>query len=538
LTDFFHDTERNLLIYALEDPSKVLSCITDARLLDTGHVAVPIHLYNIQLLTWLDLPVIEVMQEYDWPIARPWKPLRHQKLMSNFMVSNPRCFNLSDMGTMKTLSTLWAADYIMLAHAPDTHRALIVSPLSTVDLVWGDALFKHFMGRRKFVILHGTEKDRLKGLEKPADFYIINYDGLSVGATAGKFKKLELNGFSKALAERQDINIAIVDEASAYKDSTTKRHKVARSVIMPKPYFWELTGTPTPNGPCDAYGLAKLVNNSMGETYTSFRSRVMFKVSTFKWVPRAGAQVEASRLLHPAIRFDIEDCADLPPCTTQPRHVDLTMSQAKAYKDMKRNLQIMLESGRSITAANEAVARSKLIQISCGAIYGEGKVINHLDCSPRIAELKEVIEQTQEKTIIFAPFTSIVNMLNEQLVEYTRAVVNGEVKPKQRAEIFRAFQNEQNPRVLIADPGTMAHGLDLFAATTVVWYAPTDKTETYLQANKRIHRPGQVHNTRIVQISSTPIEREIFRRLETNESLQGIILSLARGTDYKRSVAA
>lgn len=83
--------------------------------------------------------------------------------------------------------------------------------------------------------------------------------------------------------------------------------------------------------------------------------------------------------------------------------------------------------------------------------------------------------------------------------------------------------------MIVADPGTMSHGLTLTAATTIVWYAPTDKTETYLQANKRIHRPGQTARTTIVQIAASPIEREIYKRLESNASMQGVILKLAEG---------
>jgi SNF2 family DNA or RNA helicase len=74
----------------------------------------------------------------------------------------------------------------------------------------------------------------------------------------------------------------------------------------------------------------------------------------------------------------------------------------------------------------------------------------------------------------------------------------------------------------------MAHGLDLYAAQTVVWFGPTDKAELYMQANKRAHRPGQKHPVTVVQIVATALEREIFRRLESNISLQGALLDTVR----------
>ena len=64
-----------------------------------------------------------------------------------------------------------------------------------------------------------------------------------------------------------------------------------------------------------------------------------------------------------------------------------------------------------------------------------------------------------------------------------------------------------------------------------VWYGPVDKTELYLQANKRAHRPGQKYPVTVVQIVSNKLEQEIFRRLETNTSLQGALLDAIRNEE-------
>ena len=49
-----------------------------------------------------------------------------------------------------------------------------------------------------------------------------------------------------------------------------------------------------------------------------------------------------------------------------------------------------------------------------------------------------------------------------------------------------------------------------------------------MQANKRAHRPGQKYPVTVVQIVSNNLEREIFRRLESNESMQGALLDAVR----------
>jgi SNF2 family DNA or RNA helicase len=525
---FFLDQPRNLLIYpALAGYTRhqIIQAIPEAKELNGHYLAVPRTLRNSQLLRVLGQPVAPVMDDYDWPAAPGIKPYESQKLVANFMLLHPRCFNLSDMGTGKTLTTLWAADWLMRKH-PGL-KALIVCPLSIMQRVWADALFKNFLGSRTIQILHGSAERRLELLRKSqVEFFVVNFDGVGIGAHT--HKRFELDGFSKELAERDDIRLVIVDEASAYKDAQTKRHRLARLIIGKRDYLWLMSGTPTPNAPTDAYGLAKLVNNAFGKSFTTFQQESMIKLTQFKWVPKREGYDQARKLLQPSIRFDIKDVWDGPELTTQQREVELTSEQKKLLADLKRDLQVVVKSGQPITAVNEAAVRTKFIQIVLGAIYDSGHRAHAIDASPRIEELKAVIEQAPGKILIFAPLTSVVNLLYRELKAWTREVVNGDVGQKERARIFSDFQTKSEPRIIIADPGTMAHGLDLFAAQTVIWAGPTDKAELYMQANKRAHRPGQKYPVTVVQLVATALEREIFRRLESNISLQGALLDTVR----------
>jgi SNF2 family DNA or RNA helicase len=517
-----YDKATNVVAYEAINRDLVSQACPDYK--DVGpYVAVKATLPNLQALTMRGLVVPEPMAGYDWP--GPFDPFHAQRVTANFLALNPRSFCLSDMGTGKTMAALWAADYVMSQYPKGQCRALIVSPLSTLRRVWSDAIFQTMLGRRKCVVLHGDAKKRDKLLAEDVDFYIINHDGVGVGASVNR--QVQLTGMAKQLAEREDIKMVIVDECSAYRDPSTRRHRIARALIQPRPYLWMMTGTPTPNGPLDAYGQAKLINNSYGETLTSYKMRVMQQISQFKWIPKPGAYENAKKLLSPAVRFAIEDCVDLPECTVQRRDAELSPDQSKAMAEMKKFLRLQIK-GNNITAVNEGVLRWKLLQIACGAIYGEEREIHTLDAAPRLSVLREVVEQCKDKIIIFAPLTSVVTMLHKELSkDYSCAVVNGQVPYKDRSEIFRKFQSEEHPRIIVADPGTMSHGLTLTAATAIVWFAPTDKTEVYLQANKRIHRPGQVKTTTVVQIAGSAIEREIYRRLESNESMQGVVLKLA-----------
>ena len=186
------------------------------------------------------------------------------------------------------------------------------------------------------------------------------------------------------------------------------------------------------------------------------------------------------KLLQPAIRFDIRDVWDGPPMTTQQREVQLTPEQTKAMAQLKRDLQIVTKAGHPITAANEAAARLKFIQISLGAVYDHDHKAHFLDAAPRYAELERIIDEAPGKLLVFAPLTSVVKRIKSVIgAKHKAEIVNGETPQRERSDIFERFQSAQSDlRLLIADPGTMAHGLNLWMASNsrLVWNYGQNRT--------------------------------------------------------------
>jgi SNF2 family DNA or RNA helicase len=296
-----------------------------------------------------------------------------------------------------------------------------------------------------------------------------------------------------------------------------------------------MTGTPTPNAPTDAYGLAKLVNNAWGKSFTTFRFETMHKLTEFKWVPQRDGYEKARRLLSPSIRYDISEVWDAPPTTTQVREVQLTAQQTKLLAALKKDLQIEIKPGQPIGVINEAGARLKFMQIAAGAVYDGQHVAHAVDAEPRLSEIETVIEETSRKVVIFAGLTSVIDLLYRRLSKrWSCAILNGNVPPKERADVIREFGREDGGvRIVLCDPAATAHGInEMVTADTCIWATPLDKTELYLQGIKRLVRPGQKFPTTIVQIVSTKLEREIFARLERNETLQGLLLQAIERGDF------
>ena len=108
----------------------------------------------------------------------------------------------------------------------------------------------------------------------------------------------------------------------------------------------------------------------------------------------------------------------------------------------------------------------------------------------------------------------------------TAEVIRGDVSASNRTEIFARFQNSPDPRVLVIQPQSAAHGVTLTAANTIVWWGPTSSLETYLQANARIHRAGQKHKCTVIQIAGSAAEKRIYKMLDERINIHSSMIDL------------
>lgn len=502
------------IVLNLRDPDRVTTIIPTAKkFMFKGHelVAVPHGVEETKLLRNLGISAPSpIKHHYNW--SGQYTPFHAQRETAEFLTLHSRAFCLNDMGTGKTLSTLWAYDF--LRSQGKAKKVLIISPLSTLERTWGDEIFRHFP-HLNFAVIYGTKARRLKMLQSEADIYLINHDGIKV--------------IEKELLECPDIDLVVVDEIASFRNASTGRWKSLRNVIAGKPRVWGLTGTPTPNSPADAWAQCKLLApERVPKYFTQWKHSVMKQLSQFKWVPKEDAHDIVHDAMQPAVRFSRDDCVDLPPCIWQERHVPMTAEQKTAYKNMLAKLAMEYQ-GDSVVAVNEAVKAQKLLQIACGVVYGEDVDV-HLPAKPRIDVVREVVEEAGTKTIVFVPFKAVLKYVAKELsADFTVEMISGETSKSERDRIFASFQNSSSPRVLVAQPAAMSHGLTLTAANTVVWFAPVTSNEIYEQANARVTRPGQKHTQFVVNIEGSDIERRLYARLRDRQKLQGLLLDLVRG---------
>jgi|TARA_B100002051_G_scaffold262148_1_gene284442 SNF2 family DNA or RNA helicase len=489
--------DNKALLLRLRDPDKVINAIPKSKAVGNNQVVVNWGLEEARSLNRLGIKSPSPIEaKYTW--TGRYKPFDHQVSTASFLTLHQKGFCFNEQGTGKTASAIWASDFLMKQGV--INRVLVVCPLSIMDSAWRDDLFT-FATHRTVSVAHGSADKRKKIVQEGSDYVVINYDG--IGIVLDELKK---GGF----------DLIIVDEATHYKNAQTRRWKLLRQLIHDNTWLWMMTGTPAAQNPTDAYGLAKLVNPyKVPRFFGAFKDMVMYKVSQFTWKIRSNATDIVYRVLQPAIRFTKDECLDLPPMVYTKRQVELTAQQKKYYKELKTKLVLDI-TGEQITAVNAAVTLNKLLQISAGAIYTDEGEILEFDIKNRYKVLREVIDESSQKVLVFVPFKHAIDILTDKLRSegITTEVIRGDVPAHKRTHIFKQFQEDDEPQVLVIQPQAAAHGVTLTRANTVVWWGPTSSLETYDQANARVHRSGQTHKCTVVQLQGSDAEKHVYRLLD------------------------
>ena len=509
------------IIFRTTKPDLVTEQIKNHKVIDqddgTFKVAVRWALKEAQILTALGVKDVPspIGRDYEW--SGRFTPFDHQKKTSSFLTLNKKAFCFNEQGTGKTASVIWAADYLM--QQEKIKRVLVICPLSIMKSAWQEDLFKFAM-HRTCSVAHGTAAQRRKIINAGSEFVIINFDGVAVVRD-----DIVKGGF----------DLIVIDEANAYKNAQTNRWKMLNKLIVEMEWLWMLTGTPAAQSPVDAFGLAKLVNpNKVPRYFGQFKDQVMYKVSQYTWRPKPESSDIVHKALQPAIRFEKDQCLDLPSVTFVDREAPLTKQQATYYKQLKDRM-IMEADGEYVTSVNAATNLNKLLQISGGAVYTDDRQVIEFDVSNRLRVVKEVIDESSHKILVFVPFTHTIELLKEFLNQnkISSEIIAGKVSVNKRSEIIKDFQTTDKIRVLIIQPQAASHGLTLTAANTVIWYAPVTSVETYLQANARIDRPGQHNPMTVVHIEGSAVERKLYNMLRSNIENHVKIIDL-----YKQEIDA
>lgn len=450
------------------------------------------------------------------------KPFAHQLATFDFIINTPKCFVFNDIGTGKTLSTAWAMHYLM--EKEEVQNVLIVAPVSTLNVVWYRTLFR-VDPTLDIATLRGTADNKRsvlapnRGIRRSVR--IINPDSLHLLADHPSLK---------------DFQMIIVDESAMFRNQKSRRAKALRTVCEKMKRIIMMTGSPMPEAPTDVWLTARIVcPHRVPRYFGTLRDLTMNKINMFKWAAKKDADTTIGKMLEGfVIRFHRDECLDLPPTQVVTHEVELSKEGATLIKQLRDEAAAEVEAG-VITAGNEAVVINKMLQVVSGAVKaskeGHNNALQIVDVDAKFQALSELLDASSQPVIVYANFVGalarIAVWLRDKGISY-RLVV-GDTSGSDRVAAFDAVQSGE-VKVLLAHPRAMAHGITLTTANIIVWWTPLFSHEIYEQATGRIIRAGQTRKTYVIHLASSVLERQVIKRLEQKQKLQGLLLDyLASG---------
>lgn len=458
-------------------------------------------------------------------MSRPFTPRPYQILIRDCILVFKR-FNIwLFMGAGKTASVISAL--VMLSFTEkDIFPALILAPLRVANNVWPAEVkkwsdFSHLRIQR----ITGTEAERKLALRTKADIFCINYENMEwliaeLGPQVWPFKTV------------------VADEATKLKGFRLKQGTVRAKALSMVTWthvlrFYNLTGTPSPNGLKDLWGQNWFIDKGqrLGITYDGFKQRWFqrsFDGYSIDPLPFAQEQIQ-KKLEDVCISLDPKDYFDI----NDPIIINVTVDLPKAARELYRQMEhdMFIEIGEHpIEAFNAAARTNKCAQLANGAAY-----IEHLDPEStkpkdwrvvhdvKLEALEDIIEEAAGAPVMVAyEFKSDLARLKKH---FPKARVLDK-DPKTEDE-----WNAGKIPILLVHPASAGHGLNLqYGGNILIFFGHSWNLEQFLQIVERIGPVRQIQagfNRNVFLyfiIARNTVDEDFMTRRETKKQVQDILL--------------
>ncbi|MEX2388582.1 MAG: DEAD/DEAH box helicase, partial [Phycisphaeraceae bacterium] len=410
-----------------------------------------------------------------------------------------------DMGLGKTIQVLAMLDSRRDEPVPEgQHRrpSLVVAPRSVV-FNWVDEAEK-FTPHLRVEPYAGAEREALRERFHETDVVVTSF-----GLLRRDIEQLR----------QHEFDYVVLDEAQAIKNPGSQAAKAAR--LLNAHHRLALTGTPVENHLGDLWSIFEFLNPGMLGSNARFNEMVRATASAQNGNASTASQNktrhemigQVGRMLRPFIlrRTKKQVLDDLPDKTEQTIVCEMEPAQQKVYDDLKRYYRQHLlgrldaagaaaegggENGAPIMGGKSGFmvleALLRLRQAAC-----HPGLIDEARADDPSAKLDALLEQLDDvigegsKALVFSQFTSMLALVRRQLEARGIPYVYLDGQTRNRREVVRQFQEDDQVPVFLISLKTGGFGLNLTAAEYVFILDPWWNPAVEQQAIDRTHRIGQ-----------------------------------------------
>ena len=401
-----------------------------------------------------------------------------------FLLGRRRAILADDMGLGKTRQAI-----VSLRHDSPDGPFLVVCPAS-VKRNWAREIAA-VAPTASILVLEGGNAVP----ERFPEWTIVNYDILA--------RHLE------ALARATWAGI-VFDEAHYLKNHTSARSRVARQLVdrattrattggSREPAVYLLTGTPLTNRPRDLFVLLQLAGHALGRSFLSFAKRYCAAVKNgYGWKTDGASNLEELTVqLHGVMLRRSKDAVlALPPKlrTWLPVEVPEGTGAEEIRAVIYHLLRTTDPASKGAGGGGQGRDRIKLLALLTKA----RRQLAVAKADATIDFVSGAVEQG-EKVIVFScfdePLQAFAKAFGKQAV-----LLTGRTPVKKRQALVDRFQQDDGVRVFLANIVAGGVGLNLTAASQVVFNDLDWVPANHWQAEDRAYRIGQTRTVNVTYL--------------------------------------
>jgi len=444
---------------------------------------------------------------------------RHQQAALDFTLDHPATYLHMGMGTGKSRVVIEALERMA------AQKVLILCPKAAVRNVW-PGQFESWALRPWTVAAEtkGTIARRMERMVRQSQHakatgqpfaVVVNYDAI-------RSEDLE------RLIKRSAFEVVVFDEMHKLKSPNGKTAKAAQRIAYKIPRRIALSGTPMPHSAMDVFAQFRVLNSEIfGTSFVSFRNRYAVmggyegrEVTGFKNMDDLTSRMGR-------ITFQPEDVElDLPPEMHELRPIELGAKAMKAYQSLERDFIAEVEGGGIVDPQNALVRLLRLQQMTSGiavvdedvgpTVYRKEVVIDE----SKQTELREIFEDTgKEPIVVFGVFRRDIEVVRKAAYPERICELSGQADELSDWKAGKA-------RVLAVQIASGAEGIDLTRARYAVYLSTGFNLGSYLQSEKRVHRPGQTRPVTYYHlVAKDTIDEKVYHALRERRNAVDAILA-------------
>lgn len=392
----------------------------------------------------------------DAPVSSPrrkkqssWyeKLKKEQRDAADFVFARGSVALFSQQRTGKTYITMAVLEKL---NWPD---ALIVAPLTSIDLVWVPAL-----EQSPYRICRSAEE--------------------LAEASGARVLVLHYQAWEKASKKLAKLpwELVCIDESQGLKARNSKQSRAARR-FRHVPRRLALSGTPMDEKPIDVWAQMRFVNHEvLGENWTAFAEEYCYRSGFMghEWKFNPRKHDEFVQKLSPYVYRLTVGFLNLKPIVLHPIPFALLGDQQRIYKQMRDHNVIKL-GHTTITAPLTVTSRTKLEQITGGRVLDEEDIPRFVGRAKE-RKLGVLISKLKPPLVVFCNFRHEIPIINRILRKFFRriACLHGGIKDtkkgKFRTDLVRDFQAGKLD-ALVCQLRTGGVSIDLTRSSELIFYS-------------------------------------------------------------------